>query len=239
MMPDGEFSVSDEEDIEDRGNLIDEIDSDDDSEGDDEERRQMLEAGFEPCPHREGHVAADDGGSTDRHCALREPTTRVDPREELLERSIGAAKIALLRELGVYDGLIQAMPQVPSCNILTSEEDPAVMAMEDFVETDILLTLDSGCCDHIVDMADAPGYACVLHLSPGSQRGQKFVVGSGDRVSNKGQIKLRMKSKDDRIPVEQRLPACRDYQTTHVGFSHMRPRHGVYLRERSCQSSRS
>ena len=34
------------------------------------------------------------------------------------------------------------MPQVPSCHILTSEEDPAVMAMEDFVETDILLTLD-------------------------------------------------------------------------------------------------
>ena len=140
-MPDSEFSVSDEEDIEDRGNCIDEIESDDDSEGDDEERREMLEAGFQPCPHREGHVAADDGGSIDRHCALREPTTRVDPREELLERSIGAAKIALLRELGVYDGLIQAMPQVPSCNILTSEEDPAVMAMEDLVETDIILTL--------------------------------------------------------------------------------------------------
>ena len=71
------------------------------------------------------------------------------------------------------------------------------MSMEDFVETDILLTLDSGCCEHIVDMADAPGYACVFHPSPGSQRGHKFVVGSGERVNNKGQIKLRMKSKDE------------------------------------------
>ena len=44
-------------------------------------------------------------------------------------------------------------------------------------------------------MADAPGYACVLHPSAGSQRGQKFVVGNGDRVANRGQIKLRMKSK--------------------------------------------
>ena len=199
-MPDGAFSASSEEDIEDRDNfigehsLIEEADSDEDSECDDEERRRMFEAGFEPCPHREGFfIATGDGGSTDRHCALREPTTRVDPREELLVRSIGAAKIALLRELGVYDGLIQAMPQVPSCNILTSEEDPAVMAMEDFVETDILLTLDSSCCDHIVDMADAPGYACVLHPSAGPQRGQKLVVGNGERVSNRGQIKLRMR----------------------------------------------
>ena len=112
-MPDGEFSVSDKEDTEDREMFIDEIDSDDDSECDDEERRRMLEAGFEPCLHREGLIATDDGGSIDRHCALREPTTRVDPREELLERCLGAAKMALLRELGVYDGLIQAMPHVP------------------------------------------------------------------------------------------------------------------------------
>ena len=69
--------------------------------------------------------------------------------------------------------------------------------MEDFVETDILPTLDSGCCDYIVDMADAPGYACVLHSSAGSLRGQKFVVGNGDRAANKGHIKLRMKSKDE------------------------------------------
>ena len=71
------------------------------------------------------------------------------------------------------------------------------MSMEGFVESDILLTLDIGCCDHIVDMADAPGYACVLPPSPGFQRGQKFVVGSGGRVQNKGQIKCRMKSKDE------------------------------------------
>ena len=71
------------------------------------------------------------------------------------------------------------------------------MAMEDFVETDILLTLDHGCCDHICDIADAPGYAAVLSPSPGSHRGQRFIVGSGERVPNKGQVRLRMKSKDD------------------------------------------
>ena len=80
---------------------------------------------------------------------------QVDPRAAYLEQSVGAAKAALLRELGVYDGVLQAMPQVPSCHVLISKVDLAVMAMEDFVETDILLILDSGCFDHIVDMADA------------------------------------------------------------------------------------
>ena len=81
--------------------------------------------------------------------------------------------------------------------LLTAEKDPAVMSLEGFVETDILLTLDSGCCDHIIDMTDAPVYAAVLQPSPGSQRNQKLVVGNGERVANRGQIKIRMKSKED------------------------------------------
>ena len=71
------------------------------------------------------------------------------------------------------------------------------MSMADFVETDIVLTLDSGCCDHIVDMADIPGYACVLAPSPGSKRNQKIVVGNGGRVKNQGQVDLRMSTKGD------------------------------------------
>ena len=35
-----------------------------------------------------------------------------------------------------------------------------------------------------------------MEPSPGSQRGQRFVVGSGDRVKNQGQVRLRMKSTD-------------------------------------------
>ena len=46
-------------------------------------------------------------------------------------------------------------------------------------------------------MADALGYAAVLHPSPGSNSNRKFVVGNGDRVANQGQDKLRIKSKDD------------------------------------------
>ena len=69
--------------------------------------------------------------------------------------------------------ILEILPD--SALIMTSEEDPFVMSLEDLVETDILLTLDSGCYDHIVDWADAPGYAAVLHPLPVSQRNQKFV----------------------------------------------------------------
>ena len=96
----------------------------------------------------------------------------------------------------MLDDVLDVLP-IPSALVTTSQEDPAVMALEDFVEMDILLTLDSGFCDHIVDMADAPGYAAVLHPSPGSQRNQQFVVGKGERVANRNQITLRMKTKDD------------------------------------------
>ena len=66
------------------------------------------------------------------------------------------------------------------------------MAMEDWVETDIVLTLDSGCCDHIADLADLPGHVHVLEPSSGSKRGQKFVVGNGERVKNQGQVLVKM-----------------------------------------------
>ena len=157
-------------------------------------------------------TSEQSGGSHDRRCALREPDTHADQRCEdcdckrvrppvqsdarlrYLEQAVGAAKITLMQEMGVLDSVLDVLRD--SALIMTTEEDPSVMSLEDFVETDILLTLDSGCCDHIVDMADAPGYAAVLHPSPGSQRNQKFVVGNGDRVANQGQVKLRMKAKD-------------------------------------------
>ena len=84
-----------------------------------------------------------------------------------------------MQKLGVLDDVLEVLP-IPSAMIRTSKQDPAVMALDDCVEMDILLTLVSGCCDHIVDMADAPGYAAVLHPSPGSQRNEQFVVGSGE-----------------------------------------------------------
>ena len=77
----------------------------------------------------------------------------------------------------MLDDVLDVLP-IPSALITTSEEDPAVMALGDFVEADILVTLDSGCCDHIVDMADACGYAAVLHSSPGRSATRSLWLGA-------------------------------------------------------------
>ena len=57
-------------------------------------------------------VSFDDGGSSDRHAPREssEPDTLADRRVRLLAQSIGQAKIALLQELGVYEGVLAAVP---------------------------------------------------------------------------------------------------------------------------------
>ena len=100
IIPDGAFSVSDADEIaEDReDSLADDYDSEIDDpstfcefesevvETEDTKIQQMIEAGFEACLKRRVRFADDDGGSTDRRYALREPTTQVDPRATCLEQ---------------------------------------------------------------------------------------------------------------------------------------------------------
>ena len=52
--------------------------------------------------------------------------------------------------------------------------------------------LDSGCVDHVMDAAEAPGY-CILE-SAGSKRKQTFVVGHGHRVPNNGAMHLNLEA---------------------------------------------
>ena len=75
---------------------------------------------------------------------------------------------------------------------MTTDDDEgfALLPLEDWVDTDIELTLDSGCCEHVIDIGDARGYANYITESPGSKRGQNFVVGNGEKVSNDGQCIL-------------------------------------------------
>ena len=50
------------------------------------------------------------------------------------------------------------------------------------------VALDSGACRHVMAAEDAPGYA--VQDSPGSRRGQNFIVGDDERVPNEGQISV-------------------------------------------------
>ena len=79
---------------------------------------------------------------------------------------------------------------------LTLEYPEGLFNLEKFVECDIFVTLDSGCCEHVLDLMDAPGYETQLCPSAGSLRGQHFVVENGERIPNEGQVELMMEAKD-------------------------------------------
>ena len=111
-----------------------------------------------------------------------------------VENCVNADIVKMLKGLGMLEELQSKI------NVCTLEPDLAVMNVEDFVETTIELTLDSGCCDHVLDIIDTPGYACVLGPSPGSRQKRNFIVGNGEKLPNNGQILVNMQTSDD-VPI--------------------------------------
>ena len=55
-------------------------------------------------------------------------------------------------------------------------EDASVLPFSaaDWEDKEIELTLDSGCCEHVLDIGDVPGYASFIVESAGSRRGQNL-----------------------------------------------------------------
>ena len=107
-----------------------------------------------------------------------------------LHAHLGCEKVELLRSLGALEEIEQ---QFVPLQIVTAEDDDGQVAMvENWVDTDIELTLDSGCCEHVLDISDAPGYGAFITESTGSKRGQRFIVGNGERVPNDGEVRLNM-----------------------------------------------
>ena len=62
-------------------------------------------------------------------------------------------------------------------------------------DMEVQVTLDSGCCKHVLPADAAPGYDIVD--SPGSRQGRNFVVGNGETVPNEGQVLLNLATGTD------------------------------------------
>ena len=66
------------------------------------------------------------------------------------------------------------------------------MFVSEWVDMDIEVALDSGCCDHVMDTEQcAPGYE--VHESEGSKQGAGFLVGNGQRIPNEGEVHLNLR----------------------------------------------
>ena len=88
---------------------------------------------------------------------------------------------------------------LPNCQIQVCEtadvDGVEINVSEEWCDVEFEVALDSGSQDHVCDEANTPGYA--LEHSPGSSRGQCFIVGNGGRLPNMGQKVLNLEPESD------------------------------------------
>ena len=100
--------------------------------------------------------------------------------------------IEVLKVLGTFDEVVNKTIAIIESKDSGSQD--AVLPVAEWVDKIIEVTLDSGACDHILDMCDAPGYANFLVESRGSKRDQQYIVGNGAEVHNEGQVTLNLEA---------------------------------------------
>ena len=119
---------------------------------------------------------------------LRTPQSTADDSSESTaqlrvarsEAILRAESVALCRKMGVYRQVEDRIL------LLDSDNSGQVLQINEWIDVDLEMDLDSGASEHVMDLEDAPGY--VASESTASRRGQGFVVGSGARVPNAGQV---------------------------------------------------
>ena len=76
-------------------------------------------------------------------------------------------------------------------NIITAlDPEPILTAGNDWSDLEFEVALDSGAVVHVCSLDDCPGY--LLQDSPGSLRGQEFLMGDGGTIKNLGQKSLNL-----------------------------------------------
>ena len=81
-------------------------------------------------------------------------------------------------------------------NILESE-GPELHALSNHEYSTFHIVLDSGSADHVVDSVDIPGYSIEERI--GSKAGACFVAANWERIPNRDQVNLQMRSGNIRI----------------------------------------
>ena len=72
--------------------------------------------------------------------------------------------------------------------LMPVELEDELMNISEWQDVYVDVALDSDACRRVMAAEDTPGYA--VQDSPGSRRGQNFIVGNGERVPNEGQISV-------------------------------------------------
>ena len=76
----------------------------------------------------------------------------------------------MLDALDVMDSVAAQVRAHAECHVMTTDDKNLECLSMDWDDTEIEICLDSGCCEHVMDSGDAPGYSTFLTESPGSKR---------------------------------------------------------------------
>ena len=93
-----------------------------------------------------------------------------------------------LHEIGLGEML------APMNMITLAEPDQILVNSEVWKDLEFEVALDSGSVVHVCSPEDCPGYK--LAESPGSRRGQEFLMGDGGTIPNLGQSQLNLSDED-------------------------------------------
>jgi hypothetical protein len=152
----------------------------------------------------------------------------------LVRDSVGREKFDLLTSIGAIEQVLDGV----AAHIMTTDDESDVLGVDAWNDTEIEITLDSGCCEHVMDLGNAPGYGAFIDESAGSKRRQNFVVGNGQRVPNEGQIVLNLEGdlglQSGKRKMTSTFQVCGGHPPAHVSESCMRQRNEVYIRRHSC-----
>ena len=69
-------------------------------------------------------------------------------------------------------------------------DDEIFANAQELVDVEFEVALDSGSTDNVCHELDPPGY--MVEPSAGSRRGQRFVIGDGNKIANDGQANLNL-----------------------------------------------
>ena len=158
----------------------------------------------------------------DRSCGgctpfSNEPNTNTGPlldsatwrsyRAEQIRQQINPRELIALESMGMADEVVERALLMESDGLA----DDHLLNME-WTDIDVEIALDSGCCDHIMDVEElAPGYAVMQ--SERSKRGAGFIVGNGERLANDGEAVLNLEAQ---MPGSQGVPFRSTFQAAKV-----------------------
>ena len=128
----------------------------------------------------------------------------VPPHQEQSSKRLNSATLRRPQSSIGADSVDSTQQQLCSLNFLDAET-PELFTVEQQEFIDFEVVLDSGAADHVADSSSTPGYE--IHESAGSKAGACFVAANGERIPNRGEVRLDLRAGN--VPISSTFQVSR------------------------------